>query len=259
MAPQVAKKDLSTHTLRYAVRLGDDALILGQRLSEWVSCAPFLEEDIALANVALDYIGRARMYYQYAASLSPHHKSEDDFAFLRGERDFENYLINELPRGDFADTIVRQLIVDIYNFHYLSALRHSKDQALAAIADKSHKETRYHLRRSRLWTVRLGDGTEESHQRMQRAIDEIWGYTHELFTQDSLEQLLVEKNIAVDTASLRTQWFTDISATFQEATLTLPDTEWAIHGGRKGYHTEYLGRLLSEMQFLHRSYPGCQW
>ena len=244
---------------QYATRLGDDALILGHRLSEWCSRGPFLEEDIALSNVALDYIGRARFLYSYAAELADDGRSEDDFAYLRDERQFQNHLILELPRGDFAFTMARQLFVDQFNQLYLPGLAASGDTQLAAIAQKAIKETAYHLRRSRDWTLRLGDGTEESHNRMQMALDELWGYTHELFEQDELESELVAAGLAVDTSAMREPWVAAVSAILTEATLTLPESTWAVRGGRQGYHTENLGHLLTEMQSLHRAHPGSQW
>ena len=245
--------------LAYTLRLADDALILGHRLTEWTSHGPFLEEDIAMSNVALDYIGRARMYYGYAAELSGDGKTEDDFAFLRDEREFRNLLINELPRGDFAYSTVRQLMVDVYQSLFLPELMKLSDATLSAIAAKAVKETAYHLRRSRDWTLRLGDGTEESHRRMQKAINSLWGYTHELFELDALEQQLVNTGIAVDVASLKDRWRAQIDEIFKEATLTRPEDDWAVRGGRSGYHTENLGHLLTEMQFVHRSHPGCHW
>ena len=251
--------DITTATMQYAVRLGDDALVLGHRLSEWVSNAPFLEEDIALGNVALDYIGRSRFYYGYGAELAGDGKTEDDFAFLRDEREFQNYLIHELPRGDFAFTMARQLMVDTFNHFYLQALCQSSDAQLAAIAEKAIKETRYHLRRSTDWTMRLGDGTEESHRRMQTALDSLWDYSHELFEPDDLEQYLIEQNIAVDTRLLKAPWLEKVGDILEQATLSLPDHSAAVRGGRQGYHTENLGHLLAEMQFVHRCYPGCQW
>jgi len=251
--------DLKQMTLDYTLRLGDDALVLGQRISEWVSNGPFLEEDIAYGNVALDYIGRARMYYHYAAELAADGRSEDDFAYLRNEREFRNYLINELPRGDFAFSQVRQLMVDLFNSGFLARLAESKDATLAAIAAKAIKETRYHLRRSREWLLRLGDGTEESHRRTQRAVEDLWGYTHELFEPDELEQRLADAGIGVDTAALKSQWKQAVAAVLSEATLTLPEDDWAVRGGRRGYHTENLGHLLTELQSIHRAYPGCRW
>lgn len=254
----------SQDIMQYATRLGDDSIILGHRISEWVSNGPFLEEDIALGNVALDYIGRARMYYSYAAEVhnaqgGETSKSEDDFAYMRDEREYQNHLINELPRGDFAYTILRQLLVDVYNAHYLEALKLSTDKTLAAIAHKAAKETVYHNRRSKEWTLRLGDGTSESNERMQNAVDDLWGYTHEMFEQDELEQRLVAVGIAVDCASFKQAWLKDVSAILEQATLKVPEVQWAVRGGREGYHTESLGHILTEMQFVHRSMPGAKW
>ena len=251
--------NLQQATLEYAVRLGDDSLILGHRISEWVSHGPFLEEDIALGNVALDYVGRARMYYTYAAELTGDGKTEDDFAYMRDEREFRNLLLNEMPKGDFAYSQVRQLFVDVYATLFLAELVNSKDETLAAIAGKAKKETRYHLRRCRDWVLRLGDGTEESRARTQKAVDALWGYTHEMFDMDDLEQQLADAGIGVDVAALKEQWREDVSAILTEATLTVPEDGWAVRGGRVGYHTENLSLLLTEMQFVHRAYPGCQW
>ena len=245
--------------LQYAVRLGDDALILGHRLSEWCRNGPFLEEDIALSNSALDYIGRARMFYGYAAELSNGKKTEDDFAYLRDCREYQNLLINELPKGDFAWTMARQLIMDVYYLNFLSALSESVDPSLAAIAAKAVKETKYHLRRSTDWVLRLGDGTEESHARVQKAFDEIWGYIPEIFEQDELEQKLVSKGIAVNTAELQEQWQETIKKILTEANIEMPEISWTVRGGRSGYHTEHLGHLLSELQYMQRTYPGLQW
>lgn len=245
--------------LQYVLRLGDDSLILGHRLSEWCRNGPFLEEDIALSNVALDYIGRARMFYSYAAELSDDNKSEDDFAYLRECREYQNLLIHELPKGDFAYTMARQFIIDVYNTYYLPALVKSKDQTLSAIAGKAVKETEYHLRRSTEWVLRLGDGTEESHQRMQTAFDQLWGYIPEMFEQDELELNLADEGVAVNTGSLKELWQKDVEAVLVEATLNQPEHSWTVRGGRKGFHTEHLGHVLSELQYLQRSYPGLQW
>lgn len=251
--------DLKTATQEYATRLGDDSVVLGHRISEWTSKAPFLEEDIALSNVALDYLGRARMYYSYAAELAGNGKTEDDFAYTRDMREFRNLLIHELPRGDFAYTMVRQLFVDVFNTYYLLELAKSSDNTLAAIAQKAIKETRYHLRRSHEWALRLGDGTEESHRRMQRAVESLWGYTHELFDMNPLEEQLANAGIGVHNPALRPAWLAQVSAILTEASLSVPQDTWAVRGGRVGYHTENLGHLLTDMQFLHRAYPGCQW
>ena len=244
---------------QYAIRLGDDALVLGHRLSEWCSNGPFLEEDLALTNVALDFIGRARMFYSYAAELAADGSTEDTYAYTRDCRDFRNLLINELPRGDFAFSMARQYLVDAYNLAYMQALQQSTDKTLAAIADKAVKESRYHLRRSHDWMLRLGDGTAESHERLQRALDELWGYTPELFAVDALERELADAGIAVDAASLRPAWEQSVAATLAEATLQRPAGGWEVSGGRRGIHTESLGHMLSELQFMQRAYPGLQW
>ena len=247
----------------YAIRLADDSLTLGHRLSEWCSSGPFLEEDIALINVALDYVGRARMFYGYAAATEglfvSEPRTEDDICYLRDAREYRNLLINELPRGDFAFTIVRQFFVDTFNLLFYTELQKSSDSEFAAIAGKSIKETRYHLRRSHQWLVRLGDGTEESHNRCQKAIDELWDYVTEMFDMDELETELVAEGIAVDRAGLRDQWQQLVSRVIEEATLTLPDHDIAIRGGRTGIHTEHLGYLLAELQYVQRAYPGNTW
>ncbi len=246
-------------TLEYATRLGDDSVVLGHRISEWVSYGPFLEEDIAYGNVALDYIGRARMFYTYAAELANDGRTEDDFAYMRSDREYRNLLLMEMPKGDFAYSQVRQLFADVYYTLVLPELQQSKDETLAAIASKGIKETKYHLRRSREWVLRLGDGTEESQKRTQKAVDSLWGYTHEMFDLDETEQMLVEAGIAVDVTKLREAWRELVSEILTEATLTVPEDAWAVRGGRTGYHTENLGHMLTEMQIVHRSYPGCQW
>lgn len=245
--------------LEYSVRLGDDALIIGHRLSEWVRNAPFLEEDLAVGNVALDFIGRARMFYTYAATLKGGGATEDDFAYLRDCRDFRNFLILELPRGDYAFSMMRQYLVDAFNVEFLSQLCQSKDKQLAAIAAKAIKESVYHLRRSKDWVLRLGDGTAESHDRMQKALDDLWGFTPELFEMDQLESDLAAVGIAVDRSLLKDSWKTSVTELLAEATLTAPEDAWSVRGGREGMHTEHLGHLLSELQFMQRAYPGLEW
>lgn len=246
-------------TVDYATALGDDALVLGQRLAEWCSNAPFLEEDLALANVSLDFIGRARMFYAYAAEHEGAGRSEDQVAFLRDCREYRNLLIHELPIGDFAFSMVRQFLVDAFNLVFLEALERSRDATLAAIAGKALKETRYHLRRSHDWMLRLGDGTDESHARMQEALEQIWGYIPELFEMTPLETRLAAAGIAVDRAALRAGWQASVEAVIAEATLERPSASWQVTGGREGVHTEHLGHLLSELQFMQRAYPGLQW
>ena len=243
----------------YAVRLADDALVLGHRLSEWSSNAPFLEEDLALSNVALDYIGRARMFYTYAGQVRNDGTTEDDYAYLRDCREYYNLLINELPRGDFAFSMARQFMVDAFNLAYLGQLQGSSDESLAAIAGKAVKESTYHLRRSTDWMMRLGDGTEESLRRLQDAVVELWGFTPELFAMDQLETELLARGIAVDRAALRPGWEQQVRATLEAAGVTIPEPDWQVEGGRQGVHTEHLGHLLSELQFVQRAYPGLEW
>ena len=243
----------------YVVRLGDDALILGHRLSEWCRNAPFLEEDLALSNVALDFIGRARMFYAYAAELSDQDVTEDTFAYQRDCRDFKNHLIHELPRGDFAFTMVRQYFVDVYSLAFMTSLLESSDSRLAAIAGKAIKESEYHLRRSEEWMMRLGESTQESHRRLQSAVDELWRFTGELFDQDSPERELVSNGVAVDTRALEAEWNQTITATMSKISIEIPKDELQVTGGREGKHTEFLGFLLSELQFLQRAYPGLEW
>ena len=255
MNSNVSKQDL----VNYAIALGDDSLTLGHRLSEWSSNAPFLEEDLALSNVALDFIGRAKMFYTYAGEAEGAGRSEDDFAYLRDCRDYRNLLICELPIGDFADTMARQFLIDVYEVSFYTALMESADETLAAIAAKAIKESRYHLRRSKEWVKRLGDGTEESHQRIQRAFDNVWGYTDELFEVDEAEQGLINAGIAVDRPALKAGWERQVQAVLTEATLEAPDDQWSIRGGRDGMHTEHLGYLLAELQFMQRAYPGLEW
>ena len=243
----------------YAIGLGDDSLTLGHRLSEWSSNAPFLEEDLALSNVALDFIGRAMMFYSYAGEKEGAGRSEDDIAYLRDCRQYRNLLICELPIGDFADTMARQFLVDAYDVAFYSELEKSADQTLAAIAAKAVKESRYHLRRSEEWIKRLGDGTAQSHDRIQRAFNNVWGYSHELFEVDPVEQSLIDAGIAVDRPALKPEWERDVQSVLDKATLETPDSQWAIRGGRDGMHTEHLGYLLAELQFMQRAYPGQEW
>ena len=244
---------------QYAIRLGDDAVVQGHRLSEWCSNGPFLEEDLALTNVALDFIGRARMFYSYAAEIDGGDFTEDSYAYQRDCRDFTNLLIHELPRGDFAFTMARQYLVDEFDLAFMARLCGSSDETLAAIAAKAIKESQYHLRRSHDWMLRLGDGTQESHQRLQKAVDELWGYTPELFELDELERALADWGLAVDSAALKADWQEAVKATLAEATLEMPEEDWSIRGGRQGMHTEHLGHMLSSLQFVQRAYPGQEW
>lgn len=244
---------------QYVLGLADDALILGQRTSEWCSRGPFLEEDIALSNLALDYIGRARMFYQYAAEVEGKQRSEDDLAYFRDERDFSNLLINELPNFDFAFSVVRQYFIDVHACLYLEQLKQSTDQRLAEVAAKAIKESRYHLKRSETWLLQLGQGTVESHQRLQNAIDELWGYTSELFLMSDAETALLKSGICVDRSALQQAWNSQVSMHLKRCTLQVSQQQWNVVGGRTGEHSEHLGHLLAQMQILQRSYPGLQW
>jgi ring-1,2-phenylacetyl-CoA epoxidase subunit PaaC len=245
--------------VNYCIALGDDSLTLGHRLSEWCSKGPFLEEDLALSNVALDFIGRARMFYSHAAELEDRGRSEDDIAYLRDCREYRNFLINELPNGDFGFTMARQLMVDVYDTGFFTGLMQSAEPQLAAIAAKAVKESRYHQRRSEEWIKRLGDGTEESHERVQNAFNQLWGYADEMFAMTADEQLLLEAGIAVDRAGLQSDWNARMHAVLEASTLKIPPGDWSIGGGRQGQHTEHLGYLLAELQFLQRAYPGQEW
>jgi ring-1,2-phenylacetyl-CoA epoxidase subunit PaaC len=248
-----------TPLVLYTLRRADDALILGHRLSEWCGHAPALEEDMALANMALDLLGQARELYSYAAKVEGKDNDEDKFAYLRDVRQYRNLLLVEQPNGDFALTLVRQLFYATFSDLYWRAMMNSKDATLAAIAAKSEKESAYHVRHCSEWIVRLGDGTEESHARAQDAIDHLWAYTGEMFGVDDAERGLIDAGIAIDPASLKSQWHRIVSGVVAEATLALPDNNWMQQGGRIGHHSEHLGHLLSELQSLQRSFPGATW
>ncbi|QWG11820.1 phenylacetate-CoA oxygenase subunit PaaC [Bradyrhizobium sediminis] len=252
---QVSETPLVLYTLRRA----DDALILGHRLSEWCGHAPILEEDMALANMALDLLGQARELYSYAAEVEGKGNDEDKLAYLRDVRQYRNLLLLEQPNGDFARTMVRQLFYSAFADLYWRAMMKSSDATLAAIAAKSEKESAYHLRHSSEWIVRLGDGTEESHARAQTAVDDLWAFTGEMFEVDAGERALFDAGIAVDPAGLRSQWLDTVSGVVGEATLVLPSNDWMQQGGRDGRHSEHLGHLLSELQSMQRTFPGVAW
>jgi ring-1,2-phenylacetyl-CoA epoxidase subunit PaaC len=252
---QVSETPLVLYTLRRA----DDALVLGHRLSEWCGHAPILEEDMALANMGLDLLGQARELYSYAAKVEGRDNDEDKLAYLRDVRQYRNLLLLEQPNDDFARTMVRQLFYSAFADLYWRAMMKSSDQTLAAIAAKSEKESAYHLRHSSEWIIRLGDGTEESHARAQAAVDHLWAFTGEMFAVDESEQALIHKGVAIDPATLRPLWLKTISDVLAEATLALPSSEWMQQGGRSGRHSEHLGHLLSELQYMQRSFPGLTW
>lgn len=242
----------------YALRLGDNGLVLSQRLGAWCGHAPELEIDLALANIGLDLLGQARNFLACAAEREGQ-GDEDTLAFGRDERQFHNLLLAEQPNGNFVDTIARQYLMDAWNVALYERLIHSSDSQLAAIAAKAIKEARYHLRFSRGWLVRLGDGTEISSQKMQQAIDNLWRFTAELFEVDDVELELIESGVAVDPRTLRQPWEHEVFAGLREATLRVPDETAYRTGGKRGLHTEHLGPMLAEMQYLQRAYPGQQW
>jgi ring-1,2-phenylacetyl-CoA epoxidase subunit PaaC len=243
----------------YTLRLADNALILGHRLSEWTGYAPVLEEELALANMALDLIGQARPLYSYAGEVEGRGRDEDALAYLRDARDFRNVLLVEQPNGDFAMTIVRQLLYAAFAHPYCEALARSKDATLAGIAGKSAKEMAYHVRHAAEWTIRLGDGTAESQRRTQTALEELWPYVGELFEVDAVERALIEAGIAVDPAGIRSAWEKTVDHVIAEATLTRPHDGFMQSGGRRGSHSEHLGHILADLQFLQRAYPGAKW
>jgi ring-1,2-phenylacetyl-CoA epoxidase subunit PaaC len=243
----------------YLLRIGDDRLILGHRLSEWCGHGPILEEDLALGNVALDLIGHAQAFLGLAGRLEGAERTEDTLAFFRGEREFRNVKLAELPRGDFAFTIARHFIFDAYAVLLMEHLQKCRFPELAGLAAKTLKEDTYHLRHSAQWVLRLGDGTDESRTKIQRAFDEIWAYSGELFVTDDVEKLLSQELGVPDSSSLKSAWTKQVKEIFSEATLTFPADCFMHTGGRKGLHTEYLGKLLAEMQILPRSYPDARW
>ena len=248
-----------TPLVLYTLRRADDALILGHRLSEWCGHAPMMEEDMALANMGLDLLGQARELYSYAANVEGKGNDEDTFAYLRDVRQYRNLLLLEQPNGDFARTMVRQFFYAAFADPYWRAMMQSGDATLAAIAAKSEKESAYHLRHSSEWIVRLGDGTEESHRRAQTAIDDLWELTGEMFEADDSERGLIAAGLAVDPATLRSQWLKSVSDVVAESTLALPKSDWMQQGGRNGRHSEHLGHLLSELQSMPRTFPGATW
>ncbi len=242
---------------RYALGLGDDALVLAQRLGDWVTDAPQIEEDLAMGNIALDLLGQARSLLTYAGEVEGAGRDEDDLAFLRNDADFLNVHLVETPNGDFAFSMARQLVFSAYQYELYAALLGSGDQLLAGVAGKAVKEVSYHREHATLWVLRLGDGTELSHQRMQDGLDDVWPYVDELFdASDVVTQL---PSVAVDPASLRAPWRAFVEPVLAEAGLVVPEFTWRSRGGRDGYHSEHLGHLLAEMQHLHRSHPGATW
>ena len=243
----------------YVTRLGDDRLVLGHRLSEWCGHGPILEEDIALANIALDLVGHAAALLKLAGELEGKGRDEDALAYFRDAVDYRNVLLVELPTGDFAYTIIRQFLFDAYSVLLWDALSRSQHEQLAAIAAKCLKEDKYHLRHSSEWVVRLGDGTEESHTRAQNALNDLWRYTGELLSRDAIDDRVAELGVVIDHDGISARWNTMVNDVFSRATLVSPTDGAHNQGGRRGRHTEHLGHLLSVMQIVARSHPGASW
>jgi ring-1,2-phenylacetyl-CoA epoxidase subunit PaaC len=241
----------------YAIRLGDDALILSHRLSEWSARSPQIEEDVALMNIALDLLGQARTLLSYGGSFSG--RSEDDLAYLREERRFTNLQIAEIENGDFAGTLVRQLLFSCYQYELYRDLESSQDAQLAAIAGKAVKEVTYHIEHSAAWVIRLGDGTELSHSRTQTALEAVWPFSHEMFLDDALALRIADRGVGPLPSALRQAWLGSVQAVLAEAKLTEPEDNWKPAGGRQGLHTQGFGYLLAQLQHLHRSHPGARW
>lgn len=258
-APMQPEASLRAPHFSYVLRLGDTSLVLGQRLGEWVGHAPALEEDLGLANLALDLIGQARLLLTYAGELEGRGRDEDALAYLRDAPEFTNLTLAEQPNGDFGHTIVRQWLIDCWQLEIYGALLASADTRLAAIAAKALKETRYHHRLSSGWLIRLGDGTEESHGRVQHSLDSLWRFTSELFAPDDVDEQMRAAGIAPALPELAARWSSRIDEDLAAATLTRPPAQPYPWHGRRGVHTEHLGHMLSEMQHLQRTYPGARW
>jgi len=261
VSPTVAREfDAGAQALfRYVLRLGDLSLILGQRLGEWVGHSPALEEDLGLANVALDLIGQARLLLTYAGEVEGRGRGEDAIAFLREHGEYLNAILAEQPNGDFGQTIVRQVLIDAFQLELYQRMTASTDLRLAAIAAKSVKEVLYHLRYSRGWLVRLGDGTAESHARVQAALETLWPYTVELFAEDELDRTMADRGVAPRLSDVQAAWLGRIEEILAEATLERPKDRPHSWHGKRGQHSEHLGYILAEMQHLQRTYPGARW
>ncbi|WP_321397191.1 1,2-phenylacetyl-CoA epoxidase subunit PaaC [Emcibacter sp.] len=241
----------------YATLLGDNALIMGHRLSEWCYLAPTLELDVAMSNCALDYIGQARELFAYAGEITG--KTEDDIAYLRDEIDYRNVLLTEMPNKDWGYSMAKLFFFSAFAKLFYEKLMQSSDETLAAIGEKSLKEVKYHMRFSGEWLIRLGDGTEESHERAQQAIDNVWMFTGEMFTMNDFEKGMVDKGIAVDVTALKADWDGIVNELLETATLNRPENDWMQSGGKQGQHSEFMGHILSDMQYMQRRYPNCQW
>lgn len=243
----------------YCLRLGDSSLILGQRMADWCSNGPILEEDIAMTNLSLDLIGQSRTMLTYAGELEGKGRTEDDLAYRREEREFYNTLLSERPNGHFGDTVVRNFLHSAFSYHLYKALKESSDEMVAAHAAKSIKEVTYHLRHSSEWLIRLGDGTEESHDKAQESLNDLWEYTGDLFEMNEVDAILIKEGITVDLNDIKKEWDSTINQVLERATLTKPEDAYMHSGRLDAMHSEYLGHLIAEMQFLQRSYPTAQW
>jgi ring-1,2-phenylacetyl-CoA epoxidase subunit PaaC len=257
--PHTYSPELSQLLFDYTLQLADTSLILGHRLSEWCGHGPVLEQDLALANIALDLIGETRSLYQYAAELEGQGRTEDDLAYLREAVEYKNPLLVELPNGDFGQTVLRQFLFDGFHLHLLQGLQACPDPQLAAIAAKSFKEASYHLKWSSEWVIRLGDGTDESKRRIEEALDTLWPYSGELFTMTATEKALFEQGFIPDYPQIKERWDEHVTKVFTEATLNVPQGVWMQKGGKEGKHTEQLGFILAELQYMQRTYPGAKW
>ena len=252
---------LTAPLVQYALHLADDALILGHRNSEWTGHGPILEQDIALSNISLDLIGQARNFYQYAASVMNDGSTEDTLAYLRDAGEFRNCLLVEQPNGDWGKTVLRQFLFSAYQYYLYQQLQHASDKTIGSIAEKGLKEAAYHLRWSSEWVIRLGDGTNESHTRMQQSLAELWKYTNELVSLSSYEVEIANSWLQVDLTVMRSDWKEKVFSVLQEATILPPavDNINEDKHGKEGFHTDHLRQLLDEMQYMQRKYPGCDW
>ena len=244
---------------KYILGIADNSLILGQRMGALTGHGPSLETDIACTNISLDLFGQVRSYYQYAAKTAGDGRTEDDIAMLRKEREYVNVLLVEQPNTDFAYTMARQFLFDVYHLLFLNELQKSKDLTLSAIASKSIKEVSYHQRFSSDWIKRLGDGTNLSHQKMQDAIDALWTYTDELFHQTQADKVMVKEGVGVDVTKLKETYYKQVNEVLEEATLSIPESKYFQKGGKEGIHTEHMGYLLSDLQYMQRTYPNMTW
>lgn len=250
---------MNKNLFEYLLRLGDDSLIIGHRLSEWCGHGPILEEDIAMTNIALDFIGQANSILEYAGKVEGSGRDADALAFLRYEREYRNALLVEQPNEDFAVTMMRQFLFDAFRKPLYEALQNSSDKQVAAIAEKSLKETKYHLKHSSEWVIRLGDGTEESHNRAQYALDTLWRYTEELFFENEVDVALQAENSVPSLIPIKAEWEKTVNEVLEEGTLVIPQNGWVQKGGRTGLHSENLGYILAELQYMQRAYPGMKW